>query len=76
MPNLNPLRVSPKSETQRQRGQVIIEYILLLIVAMGLATIIMKSIVKRDPNEAGFLMERWQAMIDQIAKDDPNKRGP
>lgn len=76
MPKPNPNLSSPNSKREKQRGQVIIEYILLLVVTLGIATMIMRMVVSRDPNEPGFLMKRWQGMIDQIAKDDPNKRGP
>lgn len=79
MPIRTPAPSSPSSEfpapSLTQRGQVIIEYILLLLVALGLATMIMKSVVSRNPEEPGFLMKRWHEMLKQVAADDPNKRG-
>lgn len=73
LPNCKPSQ-GKIHRRHREGGQVIIEYILLMVVALGLATLIMKSVVSRDPGESGFLMRRWQAMLEQIAKDDPNKR--
>lgn len=76
MPIRNPAPSSRNCRTPAaQRGQVIIEYILLLLVALGVATIIMKAVVSRSADEPGFLMGRWNAMLKQIAADDPNKRG-
>lgn len=57
-----------------ERGQVIIEYVLLMLVALGIATFIMKSMVSRNADDAGFLMKKWQTLIEQIASDDPNQR--
>lgn len=77
MPNRNPLRFSPSfNPRSAEAGQVIIEYILLLVVTVALSAMIMRSVVNRDPGDAGFLMKRWQGLVDQVAKDDPNKRGP
>lgn len=77
MPIRNRDLSSPNFKTPEpaQRGQVIIEYILLLVVALGLASMIMKAVVSRSPDEPGFLMKRWQQMLKEIAADDPNKRG-
>ena len=71
-----PKSTSKVSKTLSQRGQVIIEYVLLLVVALGLAAVIMRTVVSRDKDEPGFLMAKWQALINQVAADDPNKRGP
>ncbi|MBX2995703.1 MAG: hypothetical protein KF681_12810 [Bdellovibrionaceae bacterium] len=57
-----------------ERGQVIIEYVLLMVVALGLAAMIMKSVVSRDTSSPGFLMKKWQSLVEQIGADDPNKR--
>ena len=78
MPNLSRLRLqTPNSKfLGTERGQVIIEYILLMVVTVALATMIMKSVVTRDKDNPGFLMKRWQGLLTQIGKDDPNKRGP
>jgi hypothetical protein len=57
-----------------QSGQVIIEYVLLLVVALGLASIVMKTVVSRDPSSPGFLMKKWQSLLEEVGEDDPNKR--
>jgi hypothetical protein len=45
-------------------------------VALGLAAMIMRTVVKRDKDDAGFLMKKWNGLLIQIGNDDPNKRGP
>lgn len=58
----------------KQQGQVILEYILLMLITLTLATFLMKSLVSRSTDETGVLMKKWQSLIEQVASDDPNKR--
>lgn len=48
------------------RGQVAVEYILLLSVGVTLAVILTAGIVSRNENEPGFLIAKWQAIIQYI----------
>jgi hypothetical protein len=47
-----------------------------MVVTMGLALMIIKMVVQRNPDNPGFLIQRWQGMVKQIGTDDPNRRGP
>jgi sensor histidine kinase regulating citrate/malate metabolism len=59
--------------TKRESGQVFIEYILLLLVAFSLAALIIRQVVSLNPDDPGFLVSKWQAILEQIASDDPNR---
>jgi uncharacterized protein (UPF0333 family) len=59
---------------QNTRGQVIVEYVLLLVVAVALATIVVTQIVQRDPSSPGFLIQKWADIQKAIGSDDPGKR--
>lgn len=52
-----------------QKGQVIIEYVLLLVVIVGLGAVILRSMVSRDEESPGFLIQKWKSVSDQIAND-------
>lgn len=52
-----------------QKGQVIIEYVLLLVVIVGLGAVILRSMVSRDQDSPGFLIQKWKSVSDQIAND-------
>jgi len=57
-----------------QRGQVIVEYVLLLTIAVTLAMIVITSLVKRDgddPENSGALIKQWQGLQRQIGEDLP-----
>ncbi len=52
-----------------QSGQVAIEYVLTLVVAVGLAALITRTMISRDPDNAGFLIRSWSSIIEAIGKD-------
>lgn len=59
-----------------QSGQVIIEYVLLLVIAVSLAALLTKQLVSRESGNEGALVLKWQAMLKVIGddiSDDPKK---
>jgi hypothetical protein len=60
---------------RRQSGQIVVEYVLLLIVAVGLAALITKTLVGSDPSNPGFVMSAWNALITQIGADHADSAG-
>lgn len=71
------MRVKLNPFTLNQRGQLIVEYVLLLLIASTIAMMIRLALVKAvdgDPAESGALMQKWNQIIQTISKDDPNKR--
>lgn len=60
---------------QRQRGQIIVEYILLLSIAVTVAMVIVSKLVKRDMDDtanSGAIIQKWREMQDTIANDIQN----
>jgi hypothetical protein len=54
---------------KNQSGQVIIEYVLLLVIAVSLAALLTKQLVNRRPGEEGILITKWQSMLKVIGDD-------
>ena len=58
------------------RGQIVVEYILLLSIAVSLAMIIISLLVKRgdpeDPQSSGALIQKWRQVQDSVANDVQN----
>ena len=52
-----------------QRGQILVEYILLLIVAVGVAALMISSLVSRNPDDPGFLISKWDKILRFIGAD-------
>lgn len=56
-------------------GQIIVEYVLLLVVAVSIALVIVTRLVKRDsedPENSGALIKKWQNIQQGVAEDVPN----
>lgn len=52
-----------------QRGQIVVEYVLLLMIAVLLAFVITTTLVSRDPNSPGFLIAKWYQILQTIGGD-------
>jgi hypothetical protein len=57
---------------KKNSGQVVVEYVLLLVIAVAVAALITKELVKRDPENPGILVEKWDAILKTIGEDLPN----
>lgn len=58
-----------------QKGQIVVEYVLLLTIAVTLAMIIVTQLIKRDPEDpanSGAVIKQWQSMQEAIGKDVQN----
>lgn len=53
------------------RGQVVVEYVLLLIVAVGIAALITSLIASRNPDEPGIIVAKWHEILKTIGSDTP-----
>jgi hypothetical protein len=62
---------------QSQSGQIILEYVLLLMFAVSIAAVITKAMIGRETGNPGFVIKAWDAMLQEIGKDtaDDIKRG-
>ncbi len=68
MNRLNPLSWKYASRLD-ERGQVVVEYILLLVISVTLALLITRVMVGRDPGNPGFVISAWNAMVQEIGDD-------
>ncbi len=55
------------------RGQIVLEYVLLLIIGVSLATLIITTMVRRDPENPGFLIKKWVEILEVVGQDQPEK---
>lgn len=56
-------------KSKREGGQVIIEYILLMVIVVGIAAVIVKGVIHRGKDEPGFLIQAWSDMVKTIGED-------
>lgn len=53
-----------------ERGQVVVEYVLLLVASVAMAMIITRLMVGRDPGNPGFVISAWNAIVEEIGADN------
>ena len=54
------------------RGQVVVEYVLLLVIAVAVAALITKELVSRDAENPGILVNKWNAILKTVGDDLPD----
>lgn len=55
--------------TRSSKGQVALEYILLLVVAVGIALFLTRSLVYRSADEPGMIIKAWHSITEAIGSD-------
>ena len=72
--------IRESSRKLNQRGQVVVEYILLLVVVVMIYTTILNLMTKRDPggdpDQSGFLIKAWSTMLTTIGQDYADDTDP
>ncbi|MBX7232196.1 MAG: hypothetical protein K1X29_08945 [Bdellovibrionales bacterium] len=58
-----------KSICRSSKGQIAVEYTLLLVIGVLVAFTITTAMVNRNPNAPGFLVARWYQIIQFIGND-------
>lgn len=56
-----------------KRGQIVVEYILLLVIAVGVAALLTKQLVGRSTDNPGLIVQKWNAILQTIGTDIPDK---
>ena len=56
----------------RNNGQAVVEYVLLLIVAVMVSATFVRLMASRNPDDPGFLIRVWEGWITTIGQDRIN----
>ena len=54
-----------------RKGQIVVEYVLLMVVAVGLSAFLVSQLVSRNPDEPGVLVTKWSSILKAIGDDTP-----
>jgi len=57
-----------------KKGQIVVEYVLLLVIAVSLSAFLVSQLVSRNPDEPGILVAKWHAIMKVIGDDLPDRR--
>ncbi|MGE3973767.1 MAG: hypothetical protein AB7F59_04495 [Bdellovibrionales bacterium] len=50
-------------------GQIVVEYVMLMIVAIAIASLMMRGCVSRQQDQAGMMIQLWDKMLLVIGED-------
>ncbi len=61
-------------KSRRDSGQILIEYVLLLMIGVTIGNILVKQLTafSDDPDKRGIIINRWIQIWDAIGKDTPD----
>lgn len=62
-------RQSPRAKLRSDSGQIVLEYILLLVISVSVATYLTKKLVGKDPEDAGIVTSAWAQINSAIGAD-------
>lgn len=54
------------------KGQVLVEYILLMVITISFATILIKSLVSREDGNRGMVIKQWDTLLKKLGNDVPD----
>ena len=60
-------------DRKKQRGQIVVEYVLLLVIAVGIAALLISQLASRSEDEPGVIIAKWQAIMKTVGDDNPDK---
>ncbi|MEC9284039.1 MAG: hypothetical protein VX642_15095 [Bdellovibrionota bacterium] len=59
-----------KKSLLNQRGQLAVEYVLMVVAAVTVATLIVSALVSRSTDEPGLVIQAWQNIVNAISNDN------
>lgn len=57
---------------KNNKGQILVEYLLLMVIAIGCVTLLTKSLVNRSDAKSGMLIKAWNGVLKSISNDLPD----
>jgi len=55
-----------------QKGQVLVEYMLLLLISVSLATLLVTKLISRKEGSSGIIINSWNKMLKTLGNDLPD----
>jgi hypothetical protein len=67
---------SQQDSLRGARGQIVVEYVLLLVIGVSVAILITSMMVSRNPDSPGFLITKWLDIVRTIGADTADDLKP
>lgn len=56
---------------KNNKGQILVEYLLLMVIAVVCATLLIKGLVGRSDSNQGIIIKQWNRVLITLGKDLP-----
>ncbi len=66
---MNGMKSSQQFIRGGQSGQIVLEYVLLLVIGVSVAMLITSTMVSRNSESPGFLISKWFQIIKTVGED-------
>ena len=67
------MRLKSWALRKKQQGQIVVEYVLLMTVAVAVAILLVKQIAGRESGNEGIIVQKWKNILKVIADDIPDQ---
>lgn len=65
----SPKNLTPNKILRQNKGQLIVEYILLIFIVVSISAILTKSLVGRGQENSGIIITKWGQLLNMIGND-------
>lgn len=65
-----------KYKRKKNSGQVLVEYLLLMVITIGISTVLTKKLISRSNSDTGIIVDAWDRILTQIGRDVPDCENP
>ena len=55
-----------------KKGQVVVEYVLLLVIAVTISAFLVSQLASRNSDEPGIIVSKWHQILSVIGDDRPD----
>ena len=63
------LKTTPKSLLRQEKGQLILEYVLLISVVVVVAASLSRLLVSRNEDNPGVIINKWVQFLNLVGQD-------
>jgi hypothetical protein len=56
-----------------RKGQIVVEYVLLLVIAVGIAAFLVRQLISRNADDPGVIIAKWNAILSVVGDDKPDR---
>ncbi|MNJ96644.1 hypothetical protein D3C87_143730 [compost metagenome] len=65
------MRLKSRSSLKNSKGQIVVEYVLLLVIAVSIAALLVNQLASRG-DEPGVIVAKWYSILKTVGDDNPD----